>query len=89
MSLVYTKEALAELWDVEDSGLLHYLSIENNLVAVDRALRKVLRGFRSSFGGTYLDVKNNTAYCNTVDETKGSEDSGIDLGSMEFSETIE
>ncbi|RIB07136.1 hypothetical protein C2G38_2114572 [Gigaspora rosea] len=70
ISLVYTKEALAELWDVEDSDLLHYLGIENNLVAVDTALRKVLRGFRSSFGGTYLDVKNNTVYCNTVDETK-------------------
>ncbi|KAF0395040.1 streptogrisin B [Gigaspora margarita] len=60
ISLVYTKEALAELWDVEDSDLLHYLGIENNLVAVDTALREVLRGFSSSFGGTYLDVKNNT-----------------------------
>ncbi|CAG8854648.1 18410_t:CDS:1, partial [Gigaspora margarita] len=36
----------------------------------DTALREVLRGFSSSFGGTYLDVKNNTVYCNTVDETK-------------------
>ncbi|KAF0444670.1 hypothetical protein F8M41_003340 [Gigaspora margarita] len=70
MSLVNTKEALAELWDVEDSGLLHYLSIENSLVAVDRDLQNVLRGFRSSFGGTYLSVKNNTVSCNTVDETK-------------------
>ncbi|KAF0515982.1 protease [Gigaspora margarita] len=70
ISLVYTKEALAELWDVEDSDLLHYLGIENNLVAVDTALREVLRGFSSSFGGTYLDVRNNTVYCNIVDETK-------------------
>ncbi|CAG8609626.1 44973_t:CDS:2, partial [Gigaspora margarita] len=64
------EKALAELWDVEDSDLLHYLGIENNLVAVDTALREVLRGFSSSFGGTYLDVRNNTVYCNTVDETK-------------------
>ncbi|CAG8829839.1 19391_t:CDS:2, partial [Gigaspora margarita] len=39
----HTKEALAELWDVED------------------------KNYDSSFGGTYLDMKNRTVYVNTVD----------------------
>ncbi|RIB22029.1 hypothetical protein C2G38_2033929 [Gigaspora rosea] len=66
-SLVHAKEALAELWDVEDSELLNLLAIEEKLTAADKTLQLLLENYDSSFGGTYLDVKNRTVYVNTVD----------------------
>ncbi|CAG8597673.1 35280_t:CDS:1, partial [Gigaspora margarita] len=36
--LVHTKEALAELWVVEDNELLNLLAIEEKLTAADKTL---------------------------------------------------
>ncbi|CAG8788535.1 16648_t:CDS:2, partial [Dentiscutata erythropus] len=65
-SLVYTKEALAELWDVEDSELLNLLAIEGKLITIDITLQQLLKDHSSSFGGTYIDVKKNQVFVNTV-----------------------
>ncbi|CAG8801870.1 14307_t:CDS:1, partial [Gigaspora margarita] len=65
--LVHAKEALAELWDVEDIELLNILAIEEKLTIVDRTLQLLLENYDSSFGGTYLNTKDKKVYVNTID----------------------
>ncbi|CAG8657010.1 25541_t:CDS:1, partial [Gigaspora margarita] len=66
-SLVYTREALAELWDVADDELLNLLAIEEKLTIIDKTLQLLLEDFDSSSGGTYIDVKANKVFVNIVD----------------------
>ncbi|CAG8750309.1 31238_t:CDS:2, partial [Racocetra persica] len=66
---VHAKEALADLWEVEDKQLPNFLAIEEKLTKVDETLQSLLKDSTSSFGGTYLDVKKNKVFVNTVDIT--------------------
>ncbi|RIB19353.1 hypothetical protein C2G38_2036109 [Gigaspora rosea] len=69
-SLVLTREALAELWNVNDAEILNLLAIEEQLIIVDRTLQLLLESYESSFGGTYIDVKKEKVLINTVDSSK-------------------
>ncbi|CAG8843543.1 20782_t:CDS:1, partial [Racocetra persica] len=61
--------ALAELWEVDDGKLPNYLAIEEKLVTVDKTLQLLLEDYGSSFGGTYIDVKERSVYVNTVNSS--------------------
>ncbi|RIB03748.1 hypothetical protein C2G38_2254815 [Gigaspora rosea] len=66
-SLVYTKEALAELWDIEDSELLYFFAIEKRLITIDQILQPLIKEHILSFGGTYINVTKKQVFVNTVD----------------------
>ncbi|KAF0488517.1 protease [Gigaspora margarita] len=69
LSLVYTKEALAELWDVEDSELLDFFAIEKKLITIDKILQPLIKEHILSFGGTYINVTKKQVFVNTVDHS--------------------
>ncbi|RIB03805.1 hypothetical protein C2G38_2254784 [Gigaspora rosea] len=69
-SLVLTREALAELWNVNDAEIPNLLAIEEQLIIVDRTLQLLLESYESSFGGTYIDVKKEKVLINTIDFSK-------------------
>ncbi|RIB22835.1 hypothetical protein C2G38_2033274 [Gigaspora rosea] len=57
-------EALARLWDVNDDDLPAMLAIERNLKKVDGILNQFINN--SDFGGTWIDVKANKVFINTL-----------------------
>ncbi|RIB22834.1 hypothetical protein C2G38_2033273 [Gigaspora rosea] len=57
-------EALARLWGVNDDALPTMLETERNLKKVDGILNRVINN--SDFGGTWIDVKANKVFINTL-----------------------
>ncbi|RIB20604.1 trypsin-like cysteine/serine peptidase domain-containing protein [Gigaspora rosea] len=60
-------EPLAELWEVSVSEVPTLLTIEKNLILVDSILTPILDN--SSFGGTYISVKANKVFINTINSS--------------------
>ncbi|RIB10990.1 hypothetical protein C2G38_2262678 [Gigaspora rosea] len=60
-------EPLAKLWGVSVNEVPNLLDIESNLTMVDSLLTPILDG--SCFGGTYIDVKANKIFINTVNSS--------------------
>ncbi|CAG8452831.1 11232_t:CDS:2 [Cetraspora pellucida] len=71
----YKNEALASLWDVEDniSTLIENLNLEYKLMTVDETLQQKLKNYGSSFGGTYVDIKEKKVIINTLNNSLADE----------------
>ncbi|CAG8848022.1 26455_t:CDS:2, partial [Racocetra persica] len=64
--------ALAVLWDVDDDKLLDLLTMEEKLTTVDSIVQQIARNYKSYFGGTYIDIKAEKVYVNTVNSSATS-----------------
>ncbi|KAF0558235.1 S1 family peptidase [Gigaspora margarita] len=62
--IIYAQEPLASLWGINDTEIPRYLNIEKNLTLLDKIVKPFLND--SSFGGTWIDVKLNKVFINTV-----------------------
>ncbi|KAF0559604.1 hypothetical protein F8M41_005296 [Gigaspora margarita] len=75
--LVYASQnhPLAKLWDIYDEHVPEWLEFERYLIDLDDILRPILEeeSFISSFGGTYINIFNETITVNTVDFSKVDE----------------
>ncbi|RIB28177.1 hypothetical protein C2G38_2158610 [Gigaspora rosea] len=68
--IIHAREPLAALWDIDDDDdeILSFIKYEQYLTLVDRTLKPLLDD--TSFGGSYIDMKKNCVYVNTIDQSK-------------------
>ncbi|RIB11395.1 hypothetical protein C2G38_111333 [Gigaspora rosea] len=66
--IIYAEGPLASLWGINDAEVQRYIIIEKNLVLIDKIVKPFLND--SSFGGTWIDVKLNKVFINTVNQSQ-------------------